>query len=118
MSVRQSHARTTVPAHRTRGSFTDITIDREYASGRRSETYLLGMIGGTVPGVQEDGSRVGPRTHQAVKWERDALIFKVVLGSPFPDQKKYLSLTFGAARERIERARGSGNQTGVPVFCV
>ena len=44
-------------------------VARELDSGVRSDTYLIGVEGGTVPGVREDGSVSGPRTYYRVGWE-------------------------------------------------
>lgn len=77
LTVRQSVARTTVRGEPMDPFFTDIAIDREFENGARADTYPIGVLGGTVPGVRKDGSRMeGPRGHQAVAWDVDALVFE------------------------------------------
>jgi hypothetical protein len=56
--------------------FREITIDRQYENGTRSETYEIGVVGGVVSGLREDGSPSAPRRHHAVKWDGNALVFE------------------------------------------
>ena len=76
LSVRQTVVRTTVRGDPMEPFFRDITIEREFETGTRSETHLIGVQGGTVSGVRADGSPTGPRTHHAVKWDGNALVFE------------------------------------------
>ena len=76
LSVRQTVVRTTVRSDPMEPFFRDITIEREFETSTRSETHLIGVQGGTVSGVRADGSPTGPRTHHAVKWEGNALVFE------------------------------------------
>jgi hypothetical protein len=76
LSVRQSLVRTNVRGEAMKPFFNDITIDREFESGTRSETHQIGVVGGVVPGFREDGSPDGPRRHHAVKWDGNALLFE------------------------------------------
>jgi hypothetical protein len=55
LSVRQSLVQTTVRGEPTKPFFKDIAVDREFESGTRSETYVIGVVGGVVPGFREDG---------------------------------------------------------------
>jgi hypothetical protein len=57
-------------------SFRDITIERQFETGTRSENHLIGVQGGTVPGLRADGIPNGPTAHHAVKWDGNALVFE------------------------------------------
>ena len=61
LSVRQSLVSTNVRGEPMKPFFKDITVVRELESGVRSDTYLIGVEGGTLPGVRENGSVSGPR---------------------------------------------------------
>jgi hypothetical protein len=76
LSVRQSLTRTNVRGEPMKPFFKDITVARELANGRRSETYQIGIAGGTVPGPRTDGSADGPRTHRRVEWEERTLVIE------------------------------------------
>jgi hypothetical protein len=73
LSIRQSLVRTNVRGEPVKPFFKDITVDREFESGTRTETFLISVVGGVVPGLREDGSPTGPQVHTAVKWEGNAL---------------------------------------------
>lgn len=73
LSIRQSLVRTTVRGEPMKPFVRDITVDREFESGTRSETFLIGVVGGIVPGLREDGSPNGAHVHTAVGWEDNAL---------------------------------------------
>jgi hypothetical protein len=60
LSVRQTLVRTTVRGEPMRPFFRDITIERQFETGTRSENHLIGMQGGTVPGLRADGIPNGP----------------------------------------------------------
>jgi len=74
--VRQSLVRTNVRGEPMRPFFRDITIEREFESGTRSETHEIGVVGGVVPGVGPDGRISGVRQHHAVTWDGKALVFE------------------------------------------
>jgi hypothetical protein len=76
LTVRQILVRTNVRGEPMKPFFKDIAIDREYESGTRSETHLIGIIYGVVSGIARDGGPAGPRGHQAVKWDQKALVFE------------------------------------------
>lgn len=76
LSVRQTFVRTTVRGDPMEPFFRDITIERQFETGTRSATHLIGVQGGVVTGVRADGSPSGPTAHHAVKWDRDALVFE------------------------------------------
>ena len=74
--VRQSLVGTTVRGDPTEPFFRDITIERAFQSGTRSETHLIGVQGGTGPGLGPDGEPYGPTTHHAVTWASNSLVFE------------------------------------------
>ena len=76
LSVGQTLVRTTVRGDPMEPFFRDITIERQFETGTRSETHLIGVQGGTVPGLGADGSPNGPTAHHAVKWDGNALVFE------------------------------------------
>jgi hypothetical protein len=76
LSVRQSLVRTNVRGEPMTPFFKDITVARDLANGTRSETYQIGIAGGTVPGPRADGSADGPRTHHRVEWEERTLVIE------------------------------------------
>jgi hypothetical protein len=54
--------------------FREITITRTLATGTPSETYAIGIVGGSTSGV---GSGVrGPSTHHRVDWEEQSLVIE------------------------------------------
>ena len=73
LSVRQSIVRTNVRGEPMKPFFSDITVTRSLPSGTRSETYSIGVEGGTVSG-QVGGNVDRPRTHHRVAWEEQALV--------------------------------------------
>ena len=76
LSVRQMVVRTTVRGDPIEPFFRDISIERQFETSTRSETYLIGVQGGTVSGMRADGSLAGLTTHHAVKWDGNALVFE------------------------------------------
>jgi len=76
LSVRQSLVSTNVRGEPMQPFFKDITIERQFESGTRSETHQIGVVGGTVSGLGPDGKSSGPRGYHAVKWDANALVFE------------------------------------------
>jgi hypothetical protein len=76
LSVRQSLVRTNVRGEPMTPYFKDISIEREFASGTRSETHPIGIVGGFVSGTVGTGKPAGSRSHHAVKWDGNALVFE------------------------------------------
>lgn len=76
LSVSQPLVRTTIRGDPMEPFFRDIAIDRQFDSSTRSETHLIGVQGGVVPGLRADGSPSGPTAHHAVKWDGNALVFE------------------------------------------
>src|SRR5712691_2542581 len=75
LSVSQSLVRSNVRGEPMQPFFKDITVTRALASSTRSETYQIGVVGGTVSG-RADGGANGPRTHHRVAWEEQALVIE------------------------------------------
>jgi hypothetical protein len=76
LSVRQMLVRTTVRGEPMQPFFRDITIERQFETGARSENHLIGVQGGTVSGLRADGIPAGPTNHHAVEWEGNTLVFE------------------------------------------
>ena len=74
LSVSQSLVRTTVRGEPMQPFFKDMTVTRALARSTRSETYQIGVVGGTVSG-RADGAN-DPRTHHRVAWEEQALVIE------------------------------------------
>ena len=75
LSVSQSLVLTNVRGEPMTPAFKDITVTRVLATGTRSDTYQIGVVGGTFSG-RADGSE-GPRTHHRVAWEEQALVIEI-----------------------------------------
>ena len=76
LSVRQRLVRTNVYGEPMTPFFKDIAVDREFESRTQSETHLIGIVGGVVPGLTRDGSPRGSTEHHAVTWDGNALVFE------------------------------------------
>ena len=77
LKVQQSIRRTNVRGEPMKPFFSDITVVREFKSGTTSETYLIGVLGGTVPGGSvAHGRSSEPYTHFSVTWEGETLVIK------------------------------------------
>ena len=63
MSVRQLLVRTNVYGEPLTPFFKDIAIDLDFASETRSETSMIGVVGGFVAGLTERGEPNGPNGH-------------------------------------------------------
>ena len=57
-------------------AFSAIAVDRELASGTRSESRQIGIVGGTVAGIPADGRTRGSSSYHRVVWESRALVFE------------------------------------------
>ena len=70
--INQSLSRTNVRGAPMQPFFREITITRTLATGTPSETYAIGIAGGTISGV---GPGVwGASTHHQVVWEEQSLV--------------------------------------------
>jgi hypothetical protein len=76
MSVRQSLVRANVYGDPMKPYFKEMVIDREFESARDSETYLIGVVGGSVPGLNVHGVVAGPRRDWQVTWDGNTLVFE------------------------------------------
>jgi hypothetical protein len=61
--------------------FKDLTVERSFKTGVRSETYQIGVEGGVVGGVDRTGRGSGPRgespqTRFAVRWDGNSLVIE------------------------------------------
>ncbi len=75
LTVRQARVRTPGGSDRME-PLQDIAVDRQFGSVTRSETHLIGVSGGFVPGISVDGSPNGPKGHHGVTWEGHSLVFE------------------------------------------
>lgn len=74
LAVTQTIVRTNVRGEpTTEPFFKAITVTRALASGTGSDTYEIGMVGGTVSGLG-NGVVNRSRTYQRVVWEEQALV--------------------------------------------
>jgi hypothetical protein len=73
LSVTMSLVRTNVRGEPMNPFFKDITVVRELANGTSSETYEIGVVGGSL-----GGSAAGefPSRHHRVVWEKQVLIIE------------------------------------------
>jgi hypothetical protein len=76
LSVRQSLVRTNVRGEPMDPYFKEISIEREFVSATRTETHAIGIVGGSVSGIVGTGKPAGSRSHHAVKWDGNALVFE------------------------------------------
>src|SRR5688572_26971849 len=76
LSIRQSLVRTNVRGEPMTPYFSEISIEREFASATRAETHAIGILGGSVSGIVGSGKPARPRSHHSVKWDGNALVFE------------------------------------------
>ena len=75
--VRQTITRTTMRGEPMTPWFSDFTLARHFTTGVVSETYKIGRIGGTVPGIPPGASSPqGEWTTISATWERKSLIIR------------------------------------------
>ena len=77
LTVRQVITRTTLRGEPMTPWFSELGVERHFRTGVVSESYKIGLIGGTVSGI-------GERTTVAVTWEGEGLIIRTgkYSGSP------------------------------------
>jgi hypothetical protein len=75
LSVRRSLVRT-MERGPMKPFFFDMIITREFEKGPRVETYRIGVVGGTVPGVSKDGSDADPGTRHSAQWDGHSLVIE------------------------------------------
>jgi hypothetical protein len=73
LTVRQTITRTTMRGDPMEPWFSGLAVERRSKRGIMSDTYRIGLIGGTVSGIPP-GS--GERTTVAVKWEGEHLVIR------------------------------------------
>jgi len=73
--VRQSLTRTNVRGEPMKPFFKDITVTPALESGTSSQTYQIGVEGGTVAG-RANGTADSLRTHHRVQWQEQALVIE------------------------------------------
>jgi hypothetical protein len=93
--VRQSARRESVLGTRIDPPFITLAVERHFESGMRSETYPIGIIGGTVGGLDKTGRGSGPsgrvaRTSYSTKWDGDKLVIEnSSYSGPTPESGPY-----------------------------
>jgi hypothetical protein len=73
--VAMSLVRTNVRGEPMNPFFKDITVARDLANGTSSETYQIGVVGGTVGG-RGSGRNDFPSSHHRVVWEKQTLVIE------------------------------------------
>lgn len=76
LTVQQTVVRTNVYGASMKPFFRDITIERQFATGTQTDTHVIGVIGGAVPGSPPNGGPTEPQTHYATMWEGDSLVIE------------------------------------------
>src|SRR4030095_5994513 len=77
LTVRQSITRTTMRGEPMTPWFSELTVERHFATGVVSDRYQIGLIGGTVPGIPTGrSSPQGEWTTEAVTWQGANLIIR------------------------------------------
>jgi hypothetical protein len=72
VTVRQPIVRANVHGAPMEPSFLQITLERHFARFAQTDTYLIGVQGGTVGGLNAGGSRRSTRVF--ARWEGDRLV--------------------------------------------
>lgn len=81
LTVRQSIEGSTARGTPMEPFFSDLTVEREFSTGARSESYQIGVVGGVVGGVDRAGPGAGPDGHSpqtrfAVRWDGNRLVIE------------------------------------------
>ena len=81
LTVRQSMGGTTARGTPAEPFSRDLTVEREFSTGARTESYQIGVVGGVVGGVDRTGRGAGPdgqtpQTRFAVRWDRNRLVIE------------------------------------------
>jgi hypothetical protein len=76
LTVRQSLVATNVFGEPMKPFFKDIMVERKFESRAYTETLLIGVEGGVVPGRNPDGTSAAPYTHFSVRWEGNTLVIE------------------------------------------
>lgn len=75
LSISQTLVRTTARGQSMTPFFKDVSVVREFATGSRTETYPIDVVGGSVSGTA-GGRAVGPMSHQRVMWDSATLVIE------------------------------------------
>lgn len=118
LTVRQSITRTTMRGEPMTPWFSDLTVERHFATGIVSESYKIGLIGGTVPGIPTGrSSPQGEWTTEAVKWQGENLIIRTGKysgppqgSSPYTEHEEAWSFDPGGRLLITITDRASGSQ--------
>jgi hypothetical protein len=104
--VRQSIARTNVRGDAIEPYFKDVSVEREFPGGTRAETYLIGVVGGRVSGVDTRAGttpQAGFQTTYAVRWEGGRLVYESGrYEGPVRAAQSVAELRAGPYSERVE----------------
>ena len=79
LAVRQTLVRTTVTGRPMEPYYKDLVVEREFDSGVRSRSYVIGAVGGVVPGVDRLGRPTDPSASErrfSVRWDADRLVIE------------------------------------------
>jgi hypothetical protein len=76
LTIRQSLIATNVFGEPINPFFKDIMVERKFESRAYTETLLIGVEGGIVPGRNPDGTSAGPYTYFSVRWEGNTLVIE------------------------------------------
>jgi len=120
LTVRQTITRTTVRGEPMTPWFSDLTVERHFRTGVVSETYKIGMSGGSVSGTVTAASslRREERTTAAVMWEGESLIIRTSRYSgpphesgPYTEHEEVWSIDPSGRLSITITDRSSGTQT-------
>jgi hypothetical protein len=86
LTVRQPIVRTDVFGAPIEPYFKELTVEREVGSRVRTDTYQIGLEGGTVGAVASAGGGINPnanrsQTRFSVRWEGDRLVIETASNS-------------------------------------
>lgn len=76
MTIMQTIARTDVYGKPMTPFFKDLLVTRDFAAGARTERHMIGVVGGTIAGVQPGGTSVGTSTRHRVTWDHRTLVIE------------------------------------------
>ena len=120
LTVRQTITRTTSRGEPMTPWFSDLTVQRHFRTGVvESESYKIGIIGGTVGGISSGrSSPQGEWTTVAVKWEGESLIIRTGRYSgpphesiPYTEHEEAWSIDPSRRLSITITDRSSGSQT-------
>jgi hypothetical protein len=122
LMVRQSIETKSVRGTPIERFFRFLTVNREFKTGVRSESYEIGMGGRIVGGLDKSGAGLGPNgqspeTQVAVKWEGNRLVIETGVYSgptrksgPYAEHEELWSLDSEGMLHITVTDRGSGTE--------